>query len=78
MQHRYRLLHYLTVTSFVWCLYLTWLIPFQLLWVGISLQQFEIWLVHGTILEMFFAYPLTLIIVRIVPKITRYFEDRSE
>lgn len=76
MRLRFRFLEYLTVTSFVWGLYLTWLIPFQLWWVGMTWEQFEIWLVHGTILEMFFAYPLTKIIVFISPKITSYWESK--
>ena len=74
---RYRLVHYLIVTSFVWGLYLIWLIPFQLYWVGMPWDMFLTWLIHGTALEMIFAYPLTLVIVYVTPKITKYFEDKS-
>ena len=65
------------VTGFVWGLYLTWLIPFQLYWVGMPWDMFITWLTVGTVLEMIFSYPLTLVIVRVVPKITKYFEDKS-
>lgn len=74
MRPQFRLLHYFLVTSFVWCLYLIWLIPFQLYWVGMPWDMFMIWLVHGTLLEMIFAYPLTLVIVKAVPKITSWVE----
>lgn len=74
MQLRYRILEYFTITTFVWGLYLTWLIPFQLWWVGLSWDQFTLWLGVGTILEMIFAYPLTKVIVFVTPKITEYFE----
>ncbi len=49
----------------------------MLFWVGMPWDQFVVWIVHGTILEMIFAYPLTLVIVHITPKITKYFEDKS-
>lgn len=77
MRLHFRLAHYLIVTTFVWSLYLIWLIPFMLFWVGMPWDQFVVWIVHGTILEMIFAYPLTLVIVHVTPKITKYFEDKS-
>jgi len=39
--------------------------------------MFLTWLIHGTLLEMIFSYPLTLVIVNVTPKITKYFEDKS-
>lgn len=76
MRLHYRVLEYLTITGFVWSLYLTWLIPFMLFWVGMSWDNFVVWIVHGTILELIFAYPLTKIIVYITPKITKYYGDK--
>jgi len=76
LQLRFRLLEYLTITGFVWSLYLMWLIPFMLLWVGMPWDNFIVWIRDGTILELIFAYPLTKIIVRVSPKITGYFNDK--
>ncbi len=40
-------------------------------------DMFLVWLIHGTALEMIFAYPLTLVIVKYVPRITDWI-DRLE
>jgi len=76
MKLQFRFLEYLSITSFVWGLYLLWLIPFQLLWIGMSWEMFINWLFWGTLLEYMFTYPITKMIVRFVPKITLYWDNK--
>lgn len=63
------LLKYFLITSFVWGMYLIWLIPFQLYIVGMSWGQFMTWLVLGTFVEFIIAYPIAKAIVWGVPRI---------
>lgn len=74
MKLKYRLLEYLTVTGFTWGVYLTWLIPFQWIVVGLNWHQFITWLWIGTIAEMFAAYPIVKVLVKYVPKITAFYQ----
>lgn len=74
MKFQNRIGEYLTITSFIWSLYLAWLIPFQLFVVQLDWEQFTNWLILGTIAEMFIAYPITKIITRYVPRITEYWD----
>lgn len=55
---------------FVWTLYLIWLLPFQIFWVQMDMDQLYNWLVYGTMLELVFTYPITKFVVRVAPKIT--------
>lgn len=48
-------------------MYLTWLIPFQLFWVGLEWDEFITWLRDGTILEMIFSYPIGKTAIRLGP-----------
>ena len=68
----------MTITSFVWGLYLIWLIPFQLWWVGMEWDMFTTWLFWGTAAEYVVAYPIAKAIVRWVPKITLYYQNKSD
>ena len=61
---------YALITSFVWSMYLVWLIPFQLFLIGLTWEQFIDWLIYGTILELVFSYPIAKAIAKYSPKIT--------
>lgn len=74
---KYRIAEYFLITSFVWGLYLIWLIPFQLWWVGLGWEQFINWITWGTLFEMIISYPLTKIIIHVCPKISLYLESKS-
>jgi len=74
MKPKNRIIDYLLITGFAWGLYLTWLIPFQLWWVGMNWSQFTTWIIWGTILEMIVSYPTTKLCIRVCPKITRWVE----
>lgn len=76
MRLRFRFLEYLTITSFVWGLYLCFLIPLQLFIVEMTWDQFIKWLWIGTIFEMFFAYFLTKVIVYVTPRISKWYENK--
>ncbi len=76
MNPKQRLLEYCLLTGFVWGMYLTWLIPFQLWWVGLDWDQFTIWLIWGTVLEMFFTYPIAKTAIKHGPKITEWCKKR--
>ena len=66
------IVHYILLTSFVWTLYLLWLIPFQLLYVKMTKEMFWKWLKVGTICEMIFTYPIALAILHVGPMITEW------
>ena len=74
MNVRQRIVDYLLITSFVWGMYLTWLIPFQLFWIHLTWEQFVDWVVYGTLLEMLFTYPIAKAVAKYSPKITKYVE----
>ncbi len=76
MNPKQRLLEYLLLTGFVWGMYLAWLIPFQLWGVGLEEDEFWTWLIWGTILEMFFTYPITKMAIKHGPKITEWCKKR--
>ena len=78
MKLSYRVLDYLTLTLFVWGLYLIWLIPFQLIWVGMSWDMFVTWIIWGSILEMIFTYPIIKAVAKYAPKITLYWQGLSD
>ena len=79
MGHKRRgLIKYLLVTNFVWGLYLAWLVPFQLLIVGLNWDQFTKWIILGTIAEFFVAYIIAKACVKYVPKIERWVEQKFE
>lgn len=78
LKFQFRLLDYIIITSFVWGMYLLWLIPFQLLWVGMPWDMFVTWILWGTMLEMIFTYPIVKMSVRYAPKITLYFQRLSD
>ena len=68
----------MAITSFVWGMYLIWLIPFQLLWVGMPWDMFVTWFVWGTLAEYVVAYPIAKAIVKWVPSITLYCQKKSD
>lgn len=72
MRLQQRLVDYLIITSFVWGMYLAWLIPFMLFWVQMDWDKFINWLVTGTILEMIFTYPIAKAVAKYSPKITNW------
>ena len=72
MTPRHRLMEYLLYTSFIWGMYLVWLIPFQHWVVGMPWSMVETWLFWGTISEMFAAYPIGKIYIKGTPKITEW------
>lgn len=78
MKLQYRLLDYLSITSFVWGMYLLWLVPFQIFWIKLDATQFADWLFYGTILEYMFSYPIAKAIAKYAPKITLYWQEMSD
>ena len=70
-----RILEYFLITGTTWCLYLLWLIPFQLIWVGMPWDMFIVWLKWGTVLEMIFTYPIIKTMIKIGPKITKWCDN---
>jgi hypothetical protein len=78
LQLSFRLGEYITLTSFIWGLYLIWLIPFQLWWVGLSIEQFWTWLLWGTLFEYIIAYPIGKAIIKYGRKIELYWKDLSD
>ena len=72
MNLRQRFVDYLIITSFVWAMYLAWLIPFMLFWVQMDWDRFVNWLVTGTMLEMVFTYPIAKAVAKYSPKITSW------
>jgi len=72
MDLKQRVVDYLIITSFVWGMYLAWLIPFMLFWVQMDWDKFINWLVTGTILEMIFTYPIAKAVAKYSPKITNW------
>jgi len=59
-------------------MYLLWLIPFQLWWVGLEWDEFTTWVIWGTVLEMIFTYPIVKISIKYGLKITIYWEKISD
>ena len=78
MRLRHRFGEYITLTSFIWGLYLIWLIPFQLWWVGMDWEQFKTWLIWGTFFEYIIAYPIGKAIIWGGTKINIYWSYRSD
>ena len=74
MNLKQRLIDYLLITGFVWGMYLTWLIPFQLFAIHLTWEQFVDWVVYGTLLEMLFTYPIAKAVAKYSPKITKWVE----
>jgi len=74
LNRKQRLLSYFLVTNFVWGMYLVWLIPFQLIVVGLNWDQFITWIVLGTIAEFFVAYIIAKACVRYIPRIEKWVE----
>ncbi len=72
MNLRQRVIDYLIITSFVWGMYLAWLIPFMLFWVQMDWDKFLNWLITGTALEMIFTYPIAKAVAKYSPKITEW------
>ena len=79
MNKRQRFLDYLLITSFVWGLYLIWLIPFMLFWVGLAehMDKFVNWIIWGTIFQMIFSYPIIKASIRYGPKITAWIKKKT-
>jgi hypothetical protein len=78
MKLQFRFGEYITLTSFVWALYLIWLIPFQLWWVGMDYEQFIKWLTWGTLAEYIVAYPISKAIIWGGVKINLYWKTKSD
>ena len=75
MTPKQRIVSYFLITNFVWGISLVWLIPFQLIIVGLNWEQFVKWIVLGTIIQLFIAYIVTKIIVWGVPKIEKWVKN---
>jgi len=58
-------------------MYLAWLVPFQLFWVGMTWDMFITWLIWGTVLEMMFTYPIAKMTAKYAPRITKFLERKS-
>lgn len=65
---------YFLCTNFIWGMYLVWLIPFQLIWVGMTWDMFMTWLIWGTVAEFFVAYIIGKACVKYIPKIEKWVE----
>ncbi len=78
MKPLFRFGEYITLTSFVWGLYLIWLIPFQLYWVGMDWDMFLTWLMWGTFFEMIIAYPISKAIICGGIRINLYWSIKSD
>jgi hypothetical protein len=72
MNKKQWVIDYALITSFVWGMYLCWLIPFQLFLIGLTWEQFIDWLVYGTMLELIFTYPIAKSVAKYSPKITKW------
>jgi len=72
MNKKQWVIDYALITSFVWGMYLCWLIPFQLFLIGLTWEQFIDWLVYGTMLELIFTYPIAKAVAKYSPKITKW------
>ena len=59
-------------------MYLAWLIPFMLFWVGLDYDTFMNWLITGTALEVVFTYPIAKMTAKYAPKITLYWQRMSD
>lgn len=70
-----RILDYFLITGVTWSFYLLWLIPFQLLWIGMPWDMFVQWVTWGTVLEFIFTYPIIKTMIRIGPKITKWCDN---
>ncbi len=78
MKFQFRLGEYITLTSFIWGMYLLWLIPFQLWWVGMEWDMFITWLVWGTFFEFIIAYPIGKAIIRWGTQLHLYWQRKSD
>lgn len=78
MKLQYRFGDYITLTSFIWGLYLIWLIPFQLWHVGMPWDMFLKWLIWGTLAEYIVAYPIGLAIIKYGTMIHLYWQTKSD
>jgi len=76
MTLKQRLIEYISITMFVWSLYLIWLLPFQKYLVDMSDEQLFNWLVYGTIIEFVLTYFIIKITLVVSPKITRWSKRR--
>jgi len=72
MNKKQWVIDYALITSFVWGMYLCWLIPFQLFLIGLTWEQFTDWIVYGTMLELIFTYPIAKAVAKYSPKITSW------
>jgi len=72
MNLKQRLIDYLLITSFVWGMFLIWLIPFMLFWVGLEWDEFINWIVWGTIFQMIFSYPIIKATIKYGAHITKW------
>ena len=72
MRKRGQLAEYLLITSVLWGLYLSVLLPWMHYIIQMSDEQLWLWLWQGTILEMIVAYPIGKIVLKVGPKITKY------
>ncbi len=72
MNKRQWVIDYALITSFVWGMYLVWLIPFQLFLIGLTWEQFTDWIIYGTMLELIFTYPIAKAVAKYSPKITSW------
>jgi len=72
MTPKQRLFDYLIFTMLIWCLFLIWLIPFQLYIVGLDWIQFTHWITYGTIADMIVSYPVSKLIIKLAPRISAW------
>jgi hypothetical protein len=72
MTPKQRVIEYFLYTTFVWGMFLIWLIPFQLYIVGLEWEQFVKWITYGTASEMVVSYPISKAILRGAPRITEW------
>ena len=75
MNKRQRVIDYFLSTLFVWGLYLLWLIPFMLLWVGLTVDEFINWITWGTLFTMIFSYPIIKATIKYGSRITGWVEQ---
>ena len=61
-------------------MYLIWLVPFMLYWVGLedNIDRFMNWLITGTIFNMILTYPIVKASIKYGPKITLYWDKLSK
>ena len=67
-----RLLNYLILTNAIWVYYIIVLTPWLLTSVGMSFEQWSIWVIEGTPIELIVGYPLLRMMIYLDPRVKKF------